>query len=537
MLGIGYNTELVAKKKVPPPACWKDLAKPIYAGDVQMANPNASGTAYTAIATLVQVFGEEDAFKLLKDMHKNISSYSRQGVGPIKATARGENMVAVAFIHDVVTEAQGGFPVKSVAPCEGTGYEIGSMSIVKGARNLENAQQVLRLGADARCAGARRAGQVVPAAVERELAGLAAFAQAERDQVDRLQLRQVRSVRRAQAPARALGARSRQHAQMSRVAFGPRSPRLLRSLTLAAGGIVALLLSLSAAAAGHAGDVLQLAQYRMVPGHGESASKRPPGSRYRSRKRRPARLFAQIKAERANPKGDIWWAGPGDAFLQAAEEGLLDTYRSPNLGQLHDWARREAELSQYRVAGVYGGILALGYNTEVFARKKLPVPKCWKDLTDPVYKGEVMLSNPNSSGTSYMMLATLVQIFGEDEAFRYMKALNANVNQYARSGIGPMAAVIRGESGIGSTVLHGVINEIMRGFPVQPILPCEGVGYEVGSMAIIKGARNLENARKFFDWALTRKRSRSASTSRSMRYPPTARFRCRRKCRVLPTSS
>ena len=214
-------------------------------------------------------------------------------------------------------------------------------------------------------------------------------------------------------------------------------------------------------------------------------------------------LFAQIKSEAANPKGDIWWAGPGDAFLQAAEEGLLETYRSPNLDQLQPWARREAEVSKYRVAGVYGGILALGYNTEIFEKKKLPVPKCWRDLTNPVYKGEVMLSNPNSSGTAYMMLASLVQIFGEDEAFRYMRALNANVNQYARSGIGPMASVIRGETGIGSTVLHGVINEIVRGFPVKPILPCEGVGYEVGSMAIIKGARNPDNARKFFDWALT----------------------------------
>ena len=214
-------------------------------------------------------------------------------------------------------------------------------------------------------------------------------------------------------------------------------------------------------------------------------------------------LFAQIKAEAANPKGDIWWAGAGDAFLQAAEEGLLATYKSANLEQLHDWARREAELSRYRVAGVYGGVLALGYNTEVFDKRKLPVPRCWKDLVDPVYKGEVMLSNPNSSGTAYLMLASLVQIFGEDEAFRYMKALNANVNQYARSGIGPMTAITRGETAIGSTVLHGVINEIVRGFPVKPILPCEGVGYEVGSMAIIKGARNLENAKKFFDWALT----------------------------------
>jgi len=214
-------------------------------------------------------------------------------------------------------------------------------------------------------------------------------------------------------------------------------------------------------------------------------------------------LFAQIKAEAANPKGDIWWAGPGDAFLQAAEEGLLETYKSPNLDQLQPWAKREAELSKYRVAGVYGGILALGYNTEVFDKKKLPVPKCWKDLTNPIYKGEVMLSNPNSSGTAYMMLASLVQVFGEDEAFKYMKALNANVNQYARSGIGPMTAVTRGETGIGSTVLHGVINEVVRGFPVKAILPCEGVGYEVGSMAIIKGARNMDNAKKFFDWALT----------------------------------
>ena len=57
------------------------------------------------------------------------------------------------------------------------------------------------------------------------------------------------------------------------------------------------------------------------------------------------------------------------------------------------------------------------------AKKKLPVPKCWKDLLDPAYKNEVMLGNPNSSGTAYLMLASLVQMFGEDEAFKYMKAL------------------------------------------------------------------------------------------------------------------
>jgi iron(III) transport system substrate-binding protein len=160
-------------------------------------------------------------------------------------------------------------------------------------------------------------------------------------------------------------------------------------------------------------------------------------------------------------------------------------------------------VSQNRVSGVYGGILALGYNTELQAKKKLPVPKCWKDLLDPVYKNEVMLGNPNSSGTAYLMLASLVQVFGEDEAFKYMKALNANVSSYARSGIGPMTAVKQGEIYVGSTVLHGVINEIVRGFPVHPVLPCEGVGYEIGSTAIIKGTRNPEAARRFIDFALS----------------------------------
>jgi iron(III) transport system substrate-binding protein len=214
-------------------------------------------------------------------------------------------------------------------------------------------------------------------------------------------------------------------------------------------------------------------------------------------------MLAQIKAERENPKGDVWWAGPGDAYLQAAEEGLLETYRSPKVAELQPWAQRITEISKDRVSGVYGGIIALGYNTELMARKKLAVPRCWKDLVNPAYKGEIMFGNPNSSGTAYLMLATLVQVFGEDAAFRYLRDVHPNVNQYARSGIGPMTAVTRGETAIGSTVLHGVINEIVRGFPVEPVLPCEGVGYEVGSTAIIKGARNAEAARRFVDFALS----------------------------------
>ena len=214
VLGIGYNTELLARKKLPVPACWKDLVRPEFAGEVQMANPNASGTAYIAIASLVQVFGEAEAFKYLRALHRNINTYPRSGTAPVKAVARGETIASVSFIHDAVTEAQAGFPVKGVAPCEGTGYEIGSMSIIKGARNLDACEEVLRLGVDAEGAGACGAGQVIPDSFECGHAGLAALAENGRHQARQLRFRQIRPIRRAQAAAGKVGQGSRRTSQM-----------------------------------------------------------------------------------------------------------------------------------------------------------------------------------------------------------------------------------------------------------------------------------------------------------------------------------
>lgn len=154
--------------------------------------------------------------------------------------------------------------------------------------------------------------------------------------------------------------------------------------------------------------------------------------------------YAKIRAEARNPKTDIWWAGTGDPHLQAASEGLTLEYKSPMLGELHEWAVKQAESAGYRTVGVYAGALGWGYNTEIFKQKNLKEPKCWADLLDPSFKGEVQIANPNSSGTAYTALATLVQIMGEDEAFDYLKKLNANVSQYTKSGSAPVKAAARG---------------------------------------------------------------------------------------------
>ena len=212
--------------------------------------------------------------------------------------------------------------------------------------------------------------------------------------------------------------------------------------------------------------------------------------------------FAQLAAEASNPRGDIWWGGTGDPHLQAAEEGLTEAYESPMLPELHDWAINQHEAADGRTVGIYAGALGFGYNTELLAEKGLEPPACWADLIKPEFKGEIQMANPNSSGTAYTALATFVQLWGEDEAFDYLKKLHANINQYTKSGSAPIKAAGLGETMVGIVFQHDAVTQKVAGFPIEVVSPCEGTGYEIGSMSIVKGGPNPESARKFYDFAL-----------------------------------
>lgn len=229
--------------------------------------------------------------------------------------------------------------------------------------------------------------------------------------------------------------------------------------------------------------------------------------------------LAQLIAEKDNPKTDIWFGGTGDPHLAAAEQGLSLEYKSPALAQLHAWAQQQAEQSKYRTVGIYSGPLGFGYNTELTAKKKLSVPKTWNDLLKPEFKGEIQVANPASSGTAYTMVATLVQLMGEDKAFEYMKQVHKNISQYTRSGTGPIKAVARGETTLSISFVHDGPGEKAQGFPIETITPTDGTGAEIGSMTIIKGARNLEAAKKFYEWALTPAAQEMAAAAKQFQLP------------------
>ena len=215
-------------------------------------------------------------------------------------------------------------------------------------------------------------------------------------------------------------------------------------------------------------------------------------------------IFARIEAEKANPQGDVWYGGTLDPHSQAGEMGLLEAYKSPNLQYIPDALKDPAKVKGNYSSAIYLGILGFGVNTERLQKLNLPVPKCWKDLTDPKYKNEIQAADPQSSGTPYTQIATFVQLWGEEEAFKFLKELNKNVSQYTKSGNTATRNTARGEAAIGIGFLHEHSIEKEKGAPVELIVPCEGTGYEIGGVSIIKGARNPENAKLFVDWALSK---------------------------------
>jgi iron(III) transport system substrate-binding protein len=250
-----------------------------------------------------------------------------------------------------------------------------------------------------------------------------------------------------------------------------------------------------------------------------AAFERATGIRVAMTRKSSGETYAQIRAEAANPRGDVWWGGTGDPHLQAAEENLTEPHASLALAELQDWAIRQWQQSRGRTVGIYAGALGYSFNRTQLERRRIAAPRCWADLVKPEFRDEVQVADPNSSGTSYTMLATMVQLMGEEPAFQYLRQLHRNVNQYTRSGAAPARAAATGETLVGITFLHDAVTHAVGGAPVVVVPPCEGTGYEIGSMSIIRGARNMDAARRWYDWALTAEAQAIAVQARAFQVP------------------
>lgn len=249
--------------------------------------------------------------------------------------------------------------------------------------------------------------------------------------------------------------------------------------------------------------------------------------------------LARIRATQEDPEFSVWWGGPADAFIAAKEEGLIEQYESPNA---------EAIPEQYKDAesywtGVYVGVLGFCSNTEVLDELGVEPPTSWEDLLNPALDDNIAMAHPATSGTAFTAFWTQVSLkaaeleaeeagtgFDEDgnptdaavdAAFEYFSELNNNILQYTRSGSAPGSLAGNGEIAVAIIFSHDCVKLQEEGFEgvLVNTFAEEGMGYEIGGMAIIKDGPEPEAARMWYDWALTAEAQAIALTVNSLQLP------------------
>ena len=210
---------------------------------------------------------------------------------------------------------------------------------------------------------------------------------------------------------------------------------------------------------------------------------------------------ARLEAESANPQASIWVGGVGLDHITAKTKGLTTPYVSRYSANTPDEFR---DPENYWI-GLYVGPLTFVTNLDRASELGLEVPTSWEDLTKPEYKGYIRMANPNSSGTAYNVITTMRYVFNEDEdkMMDYMKRLDANIDQYTKSGSAPGKSVATGEIPVAIGYAHDQVKLKAAGANIAITAPSEGTGYELASMSLVKGGKDTVNAKKLYDWILS----------------------------------
>lgn len=210
-------------------------------------------------------------------------------------------------------------------------------------------------------------------------------------------------------------------------------------------------------------------------------------------------ISARFMAEKDNMQAEVIWGVGATNILIFKTAGLLEPYAPKGLDRIQPLFRDKATPPAWVGIDIY--MSAFCVNTEVTKKNNLPMPASWADLTKPVYKGQVVMPNPASSGTGYLSVASVLQRMGEAEGWKYLDALDKNIAEYTKSGSKPCKDAAAGERAIGVSFEYVALEMKKKGSPVEMVLPKEGSGYEMEANALTKkGAKNTA-AKQFLDWA------------------------------------
>jgi iron(III) transport system substrate-binding protein len=237
-----------------------------------------------------------------------------------------------------------------------------------------------------------------------------------------------------------------------------------------------------------------------MPPYKEAFEAANPGIKIEWQRDSTGVITARLLAEKDNRQADVVWGLAASSLMVLDQNGMLEGYKPEGYDQIKDdFKDRRSDKPTW--VGMDAWASAICFNTAEAEKLGLPKPATWKDLLDPVYAGHIVMPNPGSSGTGFLSVAAWLQIFGEEEGWKYMDGLHANMNSYTHSGSKPCKAVGAGEYPIGISFSYPGVKLINDGAPLEVILPTEGLGWEMEATAIMKGTDKLEAAKKVADFA------------------------------------
>jgi iron(III) transport system substrate-binding protein len=210
-------------------------------------------------------------------------------------------------------------------------------------------------------------------------------------------------------------------------------------------------------------------------------------------------ITAKLLAEKAAPKADVIMGVAATSMGIFDAEGMLQPYAPAGLARIAPQYRDAKNPPAWVGMDVWGATIC--FNTVEAAKRGIPKPETWKDLTKPAYKGQIVMPHPASSGTGYFDVTAWLQVYGEADGWKFMDGLHENIAQYMHSGSRPCASAANGEYVVGISFEYRANREKAQGKPIDLVFPKEGLGWDLEAIGIYKGTKNLAAAQKLMDWA------------------------------------
>ena len=231
----------------------------------------------------------------------------------------------------------------------------------------------------------------------------------------------------------------------------------------------------------------------LIGGIVEGFKKKNPGIEVDYQSAGAGKLMAKIAAERQSGKilADIIWTSEVPDFYSMKKEGILEQYKTPLFKEiLNPFDDYDGHFTAARL-----GTLGIAITTD---KIKTP-PAQWSDLFKPEFKGAFGVADPALSGTAYMSVALLEKQFG----WPFFEKLRANGARIGKGSGQVIDDTASGELGASLAVDYITYDKIKKGAHIALYYPPELL-IAPSPVAIFKGGRNLDAAKKFVDYLLSK---------------------------------